>query len=105
MEVGHAGGSEVREGEMAAPLLLLLLLAALSPSHGGLLGAGEGLGSCAAYPFRAHSVHWVGGCPPHAPCCSEFGFCRPRVSKICWNSNTCEFRLNGIMGTSETATV
>ena len=64
------------KGEMAPQLLLLLLL---HQCQGGLLGAGEGLGSCAAYPFRAHSVHWVGGCPPHAPCCSEFGFCRPRV--------------------------
>ena len=73
------------EGEMAK-LLILLLVACLPSSHGGLLGAGEGLGSCAAYPFRAYSVHWVGGCPPHAPCCSEFGFCRPRVSSICTNS-------------------
>ena len=28
---------------------------------------------------RSKSVKWVGGCPPMAPCCSEFGYCRPLV--------------------------
>ena len=35
--------------------------------------------SCAAYPFRSVHVYWSKGCPHHAPCCSEFGYCRPRV--------------------------
>ena len=46
----------------------------------GLLGAGEGEGSCAAPPFRAHYVKWPHGCPAFAPCCTEYGFCRPLVS-------------------------
>ena len=50
-----------------------------------LLGAGEGMGSCAAYPFRAYEVYWSKGCPPHAPCCSEYGYCRPRVINQCIN--------------------
>ena len=45
--------------------------------HAGYLGKGEGLGSCAAAPFRAHEVQWTYGCPAFAPCCSEYGFCRP----------------------------
>ena len=48
---------------------------------GGLLGAGHGEGSCAAPPFRAHAVKWSYGCPGFAPCCSEFGYCRPLVLK------------------------
>ena len=45
----------------------------------GLLGYGTGEGSCAAAPFRAYEVKWSYGCPPNAPCCSEFGYCRPLV--------------------------
>merc|ERR1712059_223287 len=37
---------------------------------------GTGEGSCAAPPFRAGAVKWVGGCPPTAPCCSEYGYCQ-----------------------------
>ena len=58
------------------------VLVALVPHHkvsGGLLGAGEGEGSCAAPPFRAYAVKWTYGCPAFAPCCSEFGYCRPLV--------------------------
>merc|ERR1719412_1414594 len=57
--------------------VLVTLLARMPGSAGGLLGAGEGEGSCAAAPFRAHHVQWSYGCPAFAPCCSEFGFCRP----------------------------
>ena len=46
--------------------------------HAGLLGAGEGEGSCAAAPFRVPAVKWALGCPEHAPCCSEYGYCRGR---------------------------
>ena len=60
--------------------VLVLVLSLLSPGSCYLLGAGEGMGSCAAYPFRAVHVYWSKGCPHHAPCCSEFGYCRPRVS-------------------------
>jgi len=49
----------------------------LRPSACGLLGAGTGEGSCAAAPFRAYEVKWPYGCPSFAPCCSEYGYCRP----------------------------
>ena len=51
-----------------------------------LLGAGTGLNSCAAPPFRAKKVHWVYGCPAFASCCSEFGFCRSQVASQFDNS-------------------
>ena len=60
------------------PLIPLMLLA--TPSMAGLLGAGQGEGSCAAPPFRAAYVKWSGGCPGFAPCCTEYGYCRPLVS-------------------------
>merc|ERR1712177_88938 len=53
----------------------VVLLSAAS-CHAGLLGAGTGPGSCAAAPFRATSVDWSLGCPSHAPCCSEYGYCQ-----------------------------
>ena len=43
-------GSFIPNSVMPPPLLLLLALPGLV--HGGLLGAGTGLGSCAAPPFR-----------------------------------------------------
>ena len=63
--------------EMSLAVVISLLTGSVSSY---LLGAGEGMGSCAAYPFRSLEVYWSKGCPPHAPCCSEFGYCRPRVS-------------------------
>ena len=45
------------------------------PTSWGLLGAGEGAGSCPAPPYRALTTANPAGCPPAAPCCSEFGFC------------------------------
>ena len=60
---------------------VLSLVTSVWVVRGGLLGAGEGEGSCAAPPFRAHYVKWTGGCPGFAPCCSEYGFCRPLVSE------------------------
>ena len=70
-------------------------------TNGNLLGGGKGLGSCAAYPFRSYDVHWSLGCPHHASCCSEFGYCRPKVGRnnftLCINYNFVCFRKNGIM--------
>lgn len=62
---------------MMVTYLVLLLLPLLA--RAGLLGYGKGAGSCAAYPFRSYHVQWAHGCPAFAPCCSEFGYCRPLV--------------------------
>ena len=55
-------------------------------SSAGLLGAGEGEGSCAAAPFRAEEANlkWKIGCPAWAPCCSEYGYCQPKVMLRVW---------------------
>ena len=59
--------------------ILLLVPAQVSPQVlGDVLGAGTGLGSCRAYPYRAREVQWE-VCPAGAACCSEFGYCRPQV--------------------------
>ena len=47
----------------------------------GLLGAGEGHGSCPAFPFRGSDLDHVAGCPRYAECCTEYGYCHPRVTK------------------------
>ena len=57
---------------------VLVVLLAASCCQAGLLGAGEGEGSCAAAPFRTpvELLKWPAGCPPGAECCTEFGYCR-----------------------------
>ena len=69
-------------------VILVILELVVTQASAGLLGAGEGEGSCAAPPFRAHYVKWTQGCPGFAPCCSEYGYCRPLVSIfnmfLCW---------------------
>merc|ERR1712172_2413 len=57
----------------------VVILSAAS-CHAGLLGAGNGEGSCAAAPFRALAVKWPLGCPASAPCSSEYGYCQPETS-------------------------
>ena len=42
-----------------------------------LLGAGTGVGSCRAFPYRAAEVDWE-SCPSDVPCCNEYGYCRFR---------------------------
>ena len=73
---------------MVATCLVLLLLPLVA--RAGLLGYGKGAGSCAAFPFRSYHVQWTHGCPAFAPCCSEFGYCRPLV---------CIFTLHNRAGT------
>ena len=48
--------------------LFLFLCVGLTPRvrSFGLLGAGEGRGSCPAPPYRAPTVQWPGGCPGSA---------------------------------------
>ena len=59
-----------------------MFLVCLEPGQAGLLGAGQGDGSCAAPPFRADTADlaWPGGCPAWASCCTEYGYCHPRAS-------------------------
>ncbi|XP_023330580.1 cuticle protein 16.5 [Eurytemora carolleeae] len=55
---------------------IAVLVAVTASCHAGLLGAGFGEGSCAAAPFRSAAVKWPLGCPAHASCCTEYGYCR-----------------------------
>merc|ERR1719187_1823991 len=79
-------------------MLILVMIVMLTPSALGksvLLGAGTGLGSCAAPPYRAGKVHWVYGCPPFASCCTELGFCRSQVEWEEGNFRDCNGVSNG----------
>ena len=58
--------------------ILSLLPDDVSAQVTGILGAGTGEGSCSAYPYRAGEVQWE-ICPAEYSCCTEFGYCRPRV--------------------------
>ena len=59
-------------------LLACLLCASLTPGlRCQLLGAGTGVSSCRAFPYRAEEVDWE-QCPQEAPCCNEYGYCRLR---------------------------
>ena len=57
------------------------LLGLSTIAEGGCLGAGTGAGSCPAAPFRAESaeIDHMSGCPQHAECCTEYGYCHPKV--------------------------
>ena len=110
----------MKDGQ-AVKIFLLLVIEPLV--YAGLLGYGTGEGSCAAYPFRchasyfnwtrrpfnfsrAHTVKWKYGCPPSAPCCSEFGYCRPLVSPSTSSSPCIDTSCSssGSTATSATAT-
>ena len=43
-----------------------------------LLGAGTGVGSCRAFPYRVEEVDWE-VCPQETACCNEYGYCRTEV--------------------------
>ena len=62
-------------------LFQILFVCLVSSCQGGLLGAGTGEGSCSAPPFRAaaEEIKWSEGCPEWASCCTEYGYCQPRV--------------------------
>ena len=64
--------------------MLLPILALSATTEAGLLGAGTGDGSCAASPYRAAEAElaWPQGCPEWAACCTEYGYCHPRVSSL-----------------------
>ena len=52
--------------------------------EGGCLGKGTGAGSCPAAPFRADpaDIDHKSGCPAFAECCTEYGYCHPKVSSL-----------------------
>ena len=57
------------------------LASLVAVSEGGCLGAGTGAGSCPAAPFRAleEEIDHKSGCPGYAECCTEYGYCHPKV--------------------------
>merc|ERR1711881_29115 len=73
-------------------------------SSAGLLGAGEGEGSCAAAPFRTDEadLKWKSGCPGWAPCCSEYGYCQPKASWEAGLFRDCNGESNGTPLPAET---
>merc|ERR1712179_843619 len=75
--------------------LLAILLLYVGCCHGGLLGAGTGDGSCRAAPYRAVVVQWAGGCPAHASCCSEYGYCRTKEEWLAGGFRDCNGQSNG----------
>jgi len=78
-----------------SPLMAILPLFSLTELEAQLLGAGTGVGSCRAFPYRAEQVDWE-VCPLEVPCCNEYGFCR---SKEEWNElqfRDCNGVSNGI---------
>ena len=70
-----------------------------APLVSSLLGAGRGLGSCPAPPFRTDpaDLAWPDGCPDWASCCSEYGYCQTRET---WELGTvfrdCNGESNGL---------
>ena len=63
--IGLASNISSIFSQLSAACILALLTDNLLVSA-GLLGAGEGAGSCAAPPFRAERVFWRNGCPSYA---------------------------------------
>ena len=83
--MGAGRGVVVLQLLLSAPLSLAGLLGAGDLQHclhAGRAGMGSaavtGEGSCKAPPYRAETVAWPEGCPDHAPCCSEYGYCHAR---------------------------
>jgi len=75
--------------------LALVLICGAATSYAGLLGAGTGHGSCAAFPFRADDLDHVGGCPRYAECCTEFGYCHSKDSWEAGYFRDCNGASNG----------
>merc|ERR1711936_1333490 len=72
--MGTSGGLADRP---AMDKVLVLVVTLVMETSCQLLGAGSGVGSCRAFPFRSSNVNWD-VCPPATPCCSEYGYCRTR---------------------------
>jgi len=76
-------------------LSVVILASSAAVSYAGLLGAGTGHGSCAAFPFRTDDLDHVAGCPRYAECCTEFGYCHPRESWEAGYFRDCNGESNG----------
>merc|ERR1711953_1570218 len=90
-------GVKSQAGPEMAETAVVLLLSLISASHAGLLGAGQGAGSCAAFPNRTPTtdLDHVAGCPRYAECCSEFGYCHPKDSWVAGYFRDCNGQSNG----------
>merc|ERR1712142_19908 len=77
--------------------LVTILLSYIAGCYGGLLGAGQGGGSCAAAPFRAPAgtLQWPNGCPAGNECCTEFGYCHPQSAWLAKAFRDCNGVSNG----------
>ena len=62
-------------------MFFLMLVITVSEVMSQLLGAGVGVGSCRAFPYQVEKVNWE-VCPVDVSCCSEYGYCRTRVSSV-----------------------
>ena len=60
-----------------------------------MIGAGTGVGSCRAFPYRAEEVDWE-VCPQEVPCCNEYGYCRSREEWSELQFRDCNGVSNGI---------
>merc|ERR1712088_1292113 len=90
-------GVKDRSGPRMAEMAFLLLISILTTTEAGLLGAGQGAGSCPAFPNRTPTtdLDHVAGCPRYAECCSEFGYCHPKDSWVAGYFRDCNGQSNG----------
>jgi len=74
--------SLLQEMKMEMYIVALVAFGLIAEMEAGLLGAGFGHGSCAAFPFRSNEIDLdhVAGCPRWSECCTEFGYCHGRES-------------------------
>merc|ERR1711879_384720 len=86
---------EILSGMNRAMLILVTCFGLFSTAQCGLLGAGTGHGSCPAFPNRSDDIDHVGGCPGHAECCTEFGYCHPLDSWEKGYFRDCNGKSNG----------
>merc|ERR1712121_20761 len=78
--------------------LAFILLSCIATCYGGLLGAGQGGGSCAAAPFRtpAGALQWPNGCPAGNEGCTEYGYCHPQSAWLAKAFRDCNGVSNGL---------
>merc|ERR1719447_2617082 len=81
---------------MSLKLTALVVCVSLSVAAGQLLGAGSGQGSCSAPPYRSRVVEYWQGCPEAAPCCNEYGYCRPQEEWLRGVYRDCNQMSNGL---------